>query len=582
MLLAHNYTRPTATFALPLVVFRPYSFIAALVCAAALSCGANGQGPQQPHRPPIAKPDVLAAPALSLGSNADYQGAVFAIETAMRKGDFSAAKQLVRLLPNRHPRIAWDDSALPEAMRSSVAMQRDKALRDWTLTMPLSPVLVKPTEPADMRISFASVLNKPIGSAEPLRVAAIFSTDASAPRLDFVIGLHQGPQNTPSTEIDIANDIKFGFGLYLGVAESNMPVGVMYRAVKATDVAMVNAAERVIAEHNLIFVEDLVTAIDAKQKVAPGRAKAFVDPLEMAPNRTVVQGEIVHFTIQVTNEGSAPMETRLVTGCSCFSTSDAQTIPPGESRLYPLDLDTHEYVTPIHKTIILLTSDPDRPSIKIAVDVPLKARYRFLTPDGDTILVGPDGGETSIYLAVEGAPLILAGDPVLSGVPGTVTIEPWSGNLADPLLGEKARPRKGYKINLYVQPKLAPGQTYVGVELTTTDSVFRKLNARLLAQRGIVAVPDTLYLGHIGPTPRNLKVVVTRPRKPFHVVGLSCSDPAHLRVRQAETPGKPWEHVVTIVFDGKVPLGDYNATVSIRTDDPGQPVLTVGISATIE
>ena len=584
--LAHNNLRPTATFALPLVVFRPNSSFSRLMAFACLlgvfvsACGAQPRGPQG-VKPPKA-PEVAATPAVSLGTNADYQKAVLSVEQALEVGDFAKATIRMRLLPRHDPRIVWDDSKLPARFRPLVIEARDRAARDWAAGLGFSPVFVTDGSAADIKISFEQELGRPAASREPLSVAAFFSTDPKAPRLDYVIGLKRGAPLAASTETDIANDLSFGFGLYLGLAESPVPMGAMYRAEKPAGVVQASSLERVMAEHNFVLTDGLQHCIETKQKVASGVAIAFVDPTRLEPKGPVVQGTTVQFTIQVTNRGTAPMETRLLPVCSCFSTSAPRIVPAGETVLYPLEMNTVEYPATVNKTVFMLTSDPDRPTISIPVHVVMKPRYRFLMPAGDTILIGPDGGEFTVYLAVEGEPLTLEGQPTLAGVPGTVTYEPWTGTLPDPALGEPARLRKGYKLNLDVKPRVAPGQTFVSVNLTTSDSTFRMITARLLAQRGIVAVPDRAYFGHIAPERRELEVTVTRPGKPFHIIGLKVDDPKHVQVTQHVTPGRPWEHRLKIVFDGQVQSGDYAANVTIRTDDPDQPKITIPITATVE
>ncbi|MHB8637600.1 MAG: hypothetical protein ACYC96_14115 [Fimbriimonadaceae bacterium] len=543
-------------------------------------CCAQGPKPGQ-IKPPVA-PELLAAPALSLGSNADYQKAVLVVEQAMEKGDFAAANAAMRYLPHRGPRIAWDDSNVPERLRSVFQTARDEAVRDWSRGMSFGPTFVAAGAPADMKISFEPYLNKPVNATKPLTVAAFFATDPQSPRLDFVIGLKHGDPLADSTEVDVANDIRFGLGLYMGVAETPLPGGVMYRAEKPSGVIPVGPYEQVIAEHIFVLDENLQACIDRKQKVAAGLATAFVNPLTLQPHGVVLQGKIVHFTIQVTNRGTAPMETRLVPGCSCFSSPEPKTIPAGESVLYPLDMNTVEYPATVNKTIVLVTSDPNHPAFTLPLHVPIQARYRFLEPQGDTILVGKDGGEFTVYLAIQGAPFTIESQPTLVGVRGTVTYEPWSGVLPDPALGEPARLRKGYKLNIDVKPPLAPGQTFVSVDVITSDSTFRTISARLLAQHGIVAIPDSAYLGHVAPVQRTFEVTVTRPGKPFHIIGLTSNDPRHIHVSQYITKGKPWEHIVRIVFDGQVQAGDYAADILVRTDDKEQPKISIPISATVE
>ena len=101
----------------------------------------------------------------------------------------------------------------------------------------------------------------------------------------------------------------------------------------------------------------------------------------------------------------------------------------------------------------------------------------------------------------------------------------------------------------------------------------------MFAQKGIVALPDQVYLGEISGSAKRASFLVSRPGRDFAITKIT-SDSTRFKASSEAVRGK-WEHKVTVEFDGKATQGPLNANIVVHTDDPKQPQITVPIKAFI-
>jgi hypothetical protein len=167
----------------------------------------------------------------------------------------------------------------------------------------------------------------------------------------------------------------------------------------------------------------------------------------------------------------------------------------------------------------------------------------------------------------------------MGGLPGSVTFEPWEGTLADPDMNEGALPRKGYKFDLRIQNIPDGMQMAANLIVTTNDPVFDQINYAVFVQKGILALPPNVYMAEIGAAPRTMAFVVSRIGKPFKITGIDV-DSSHLSTTFEPTKNVG-EYKVIVKYDGKAAKGDYRATITVKTDDPKQPIVQVPVTATV-
>jgi hypothetical protein len=201
--------------------------------------------------------------------------------------------------------------------------------------------------------------------------------------------------------------------------------------------------------------------------------------------------------------------------------------------------------------------------------------YRFLRPEGDVILVPDSGGVYDFYLVFPGDGAMNIEGAQIDGIEGKVTYSAWSGKLADEEMGEPETERKGYRVRVKLGGMLPPGRVPATISLATNSARFPILRYNLYAQKGILAMPEQIYLGEIGKTPRRAGLLVSRPGRPFKVVNATSTSP-NVKVSFKALP-KGDEYRVDVLIEGNVPVGDFSADVVIRTDDPKQPTIRVPI-----
>jgi len=117
------------------------------------------------------------------------------------------------------------------------------------------------------------------------------------------------------------------------------------------------------------------------------------------------------------------------------------------------------------------------------------------------------------------------------------------------------------------------------VNVITDDPVWKELRHTLYVQRGIVALPSSLYMGELGKDPARGWFLVTRPRSPFKILGVESSSP-FLKAFVENIDGG-FEYRVNVVYDGRGDFGDFRATLTLVTDDKKQPRVEVPIRAVI-
>jgi hypothetical protein len=299
-------------------------------------------------------------------------------------------------------------------------------------------------------------------------------------------------------------------------------------------------------------------------------------PIDMG---SVLQGTKAPVDVILKNSGTGKLAYWLIPDCNCFSSKFSRgQIETNGSVKVPVEMDTTEFAGTLHKALFVFTNDATNPIRRIPITVAITPRYRMLPPK-QTVVADSDEITFTAYLFTPKDHPLKVKQAEAEGLPGTVTFEPWEGVLADPDMNEDALPRKGYKFNLKV--KAIPDGMHIGtsIRVTTNDPVFDEIVYQVFVQKGIIAMPPSLFMGEIGAAHRTMALVVSRPGKAFNVTGIEV-DSTHISATfaPAKTVG---EYRVTVTYDGKAASGDYRATILIKTDDPKQPVIQVPVAATV-
>jgi len=524
-------------------------------------------------------------PTLPAGCNEAFLQLSLNVQEKIAAGDFAKAKALHKMLPKNSITLAWDEASIPAPLRAAYAAARDRLVDTWQRSFNGSKIEVVPYKkgmsPApQIAITFVDSIPIRSGDAFPPGGVPFFSESPDEPRLEYVISRTRGNPAVPSDFADVHNEIAYALCQYYGLERT--PLNSSFSSRIEVPTARLNTP----SNHDRLLVQAVLdsNALLAKylmkeQRIVVARPKIHFDPPAFELG-TAMQGQIVPFKIQITNLGNAPLTVRAIPDCSCVSAERTAPIEPGESRLVKGQVDLREATGLIDKNLILFSNDPEKTSTFLPVRIQSVPLYRFITENGGNVLMNPGGAKTRVYLIFTEGSKMTASAVRFEGIEATAVMKPWEGLLADPEGNEGEKPRKGFAIDLNISDQLAPGRSTGTLWVQTDNPQYREIYTNLFVQKGIIALPDEIRLGQIPASPRRAAFLVSRPGKPYRITKVEADVP-FLQVTAQAVRGE-WEYRVTVQFDGKAAPGFLNATISVHTDDPGQPVLKVPFNAIIQ
>ncbi len=512
------------------------------------------------------------------GTSEAFQKTVLAVEGKLSQGEFAQAATLAARLPKESITITWDDSAAPKERRAELLKARDAGAAMWTKAY--SGLKIGWGKGGDIKIGFVDKLPANQESQGPAGAVLFTSDDPSEPRVEAVIALRRGPDAEPAYASEITNEVGYAIGAYLGLARHVYGTTVMARTDRHTKApGLVQRDDVLTARATVAVASALREAAAKRKKLAPATPEAVVSPTSIDFGE-VSEGTVLHPTLQVSNQGNAPLSFYAVPDCGCLQVSFDGLAKPGVASLVKLAIDTTHFPGKFVKALYIYSNDADFPVRRIPITGTVRPVYRFLVPGGSRpVVVGEDGAKIDLYLSLDQKDPIQVSDLTVTGGSAVAAIEPWSGEMADPEVGEGVAPRKGYKITVLVSPSILPGRVPVTVALKTNHKVFDVIRHTIMVQRGIVAEPLSVYLGELGKEKAEAWFLLTQPGKPFKIRKVSC-DTDNLSATY-EKRKEEWEYKVTVRYDGKAPLGALNGNVVIETDDPWQPVLKVPVRGSV-
>lgn len=519
----------------------------------------------------VAFAQTVVGPDLPSGANASFQEACLAVETALGKGDFAGAEARLKALPSLDATIEWDDSGIPKQRREEFARARDASVELWRRIVPdLKVTLAKKGR---IKISFVPELPPNADSPGPAGATFFFSTDPTEPAVEGVLSMTRTERKTAIEAKEVTNEVTYAIGAYLGLERMpNVGAAMGRHEQPYLHVNLPGPSEAFQVKELQKVVTTLRDFVKRKVKVTPARAEIFLSQVEFKPKPTV-QGEPLTMSVTVTNRGTGTLRYRLVPDCSCFALAYDKSVKPGESKLVQIAVDTINFTGDLEKKIAVHSNDPEASLRWMHFSMRVDPLYRFLGVARSEVVLLEDKGEGELFfIPNSNKPLVPSGVTV-EGVTGTATIEPWTGNLA----GESGL--KGYKIRYKLSDNIPPGRAPVGIAVTTNDPSWSPVRHSFYVQKGIVALPLSLYMGEVGKEPARAWALVSRPGKPFKITKVETEGPFF--TAEIENLGKDWEYKVIVIYKGGAEFGDLSTTLKITTDDPSQPVLTVPITAVV-
>lgn len=514
-------------------------------------------------------------PVVPAGSNRAFHAAVLAVEDHLQGGNFDAAKRMAAVLPQRKFKLQWDDAKVPAAYRASFAAARDAALKEWSMVLlDVEPKIVP--SGGDLKISFEQTLPE---NQDGIPQGATFSPspDPVEPRLHAVLALQRGRPGQPTTALDVRNEVLFAIGSYLGLERTHF-AGTAASRTDLPTLGQARAGQNDIrtANKNLEITDRLLDAIAKKTRLEAARPQLQLDAVrvELPP---ATQGETVKFSIQVTNSGNAPLDMRFIPDCGCLGPTYPPRIDAGRSAVVSVNVDTVNFVGELRHRLYVYSNDAEFPFRDVPVSIDVEPLFRFFRTGPGVIQMTDQGADTEVFLVLSDKANFKLSEPALVGVTGSAKMTPWEGEVA--LDGKPKRKFKGYKLNVHLDRSPALGRISANIDITTDHDVFRILRHSLQAQRGILVLPESLYLGEIARAPMIAAFLVSRPGIPFKIVKIESDHPS-LKATAREQ-GDSSEYRVSVEYDGKSDFGMLNATLTIHTNDPKQPKVYANVRGLI-
>lgn len=521
-------------------------------------------------------------PELAPGTNEWFQQGMVAVMRDLEAGRFAVAAKKVAHLPDRKVTMTWIDRGLTPIQKSEFLAVRDRAVAGWKEVMPDVSFSWVPTG-GEIQFSFAPTLPPNAESPGPAGAVFLTSQDPKDPTVDAVIALRRGTAKAPAVGRDVHNEVVYAIGAHFGLARIPVPGFAMFRTESTYfDWLTPVRSQSGLVNENLNAVEVLKKAALAKKKLRPALPSLSLQPMRFDA-KPVVQGDPIQFSIQVTNRGTAPLRYLVVPDCGCFTVRQGAAVKVGETIAIPVSINTMDFPGIHDKVLYLYSNDPENPVRIFPVTFQARPRYRFLWNEPtDVLQVDETGRVATVFLTLEGdKPLKILEAHVNGGATGLVEYEPWEGELPDAFYKEPSRRRKGYKFELLFGSSIGDGRRTVSLEIETDDPVFKNLHFPFYLQKGIVALPQFVYLGEVrlGQAAQATSRI-SRPGKPFKIVRVESDSPS-LSATWEAIPDKA-EFRLNIQFKGRADSGDYAGKLTIHTDDPAQPTLIVDVSAKVK
>ena len=296
---------------------------------------------------------------------------------------------------------------------------------------------------------------------------------------------------------------------------------------------------------------------------------------------TVAQGEKVDTAFEIRNEGTATLEIRSVRPtCGCTVAEFDSEIAPGETGSIRATLDTNRFNGPISKSILVLTNDPATTTMTLVMKANVQPFIEVL-PRPLIRLNAIQGEEVSEKIVVVSSRL--KGFEVTKVTSSVPYLDTSIRKLAETERVE-GKTEDQFEITVALNDRAPVGPLNASLTIETDNDRAKRIEVKLFGVvRALVHVtPSEVQFGSVEAAVkpgRNIIVVNNRASEPMQVTAVDIDNPAFAAQMYSIEDGKRYQVTVTVLPDAA--KGVQSGSLSITTDDPERPVLTVPITANI-
>ena len=323
-----------------------------------------------------------------------------------------------------------------------------------------------------------------------------------------------------------------------------------------------------------VFVSAAVGAADGPKMVVAEKIRDM---------GTVAQGELLEVDFAIVNEGDETLEIKAVRPtCGCTVADFDREIAPGKTGYIKAKLETRDFSGPISKSILIMTNDPQDPTLTVViktvvhpyVEVLPRPLVRF-----NAVQHEPMDQKVTVVAGEEDSDFAVLG--VKSSVPYLVAkVRPLP---KDQLLAGKS-PQQ-YEIALSIENDAPIGPVNAVLEVETNHPKAKTVPIKVFGVvRSLLHVtPSQVQFGSVAAKKqpgRNVIVVNNRSGGVLvEVMSAKVNDSAFETEVVTIEDGRRYQVTVTVKRDASP--GPRDATLTLNTSDTQFPTLEVPVRANI-
>jgi len=309
----------------------------------------------------------------------------------------------------------------------------------------------------------------------------------------------------------------------------------------------------------------------------------LVVPSKIVDIGTVAQGVTVDAVFDLVNEGDAKLVIKAVRPtCGCTVADFDPEIAAGATGQIKAKLDTKDFSGPVSKSILVMTDDPQNPTVTLVIKADIRPFVEILPrplirfnavmhePMNQTfIVVGADPEQTMKIKSVD------------SSVPFIATSVRQLGE--DELVKGKSKSQYEVTISLTDDTPVGPVNAVLSVHTDLKEAPTVPVKVYGVVRALIHVTPAQVQFGSVESKMRpgrNLIVVNNRTDgSRIEITGATVDDPAFAAQVATIEEGRRYQVTVTVKADADP--GSRDATLTLATTDEDFPKVTVPVRANL-
>jgi hypothetical protein len=314
-----------------------------------------------------------------------------------------------------------------------------------------------------------------------------------------------------------------------------------------------------------------------------GSSPALNVPSKIIDAGTISQGVVVDAVFDLVNEGDAKLTVKAVRPtCGCTVADFDREIAPGATGHVNAKLDTKDFSGPVSKSILVMTDDPQTPTVTLVIKADIRPFVEILPrplirfnavnhePMSQTFIVaGADPKQNLKVTKVE------------SSVPFIASSIRKLGD--DELIAGKSKDQYEVTMSLTDETPVGPVNAVLTVNTDVKEAPKVPVKVYGVVRALIHVTPTQVQFGSVETRTRpgrNLIVVNNRSDgTKVALTGAKVDDPAFdARVTTIED-GRRYQ--VTVMVKSDADPGARDATLTLTTDDQDFPTVTVPVRANL-